>query len=75
METTLEYAKNEIKWYNKKLNEAIFSQPYMKPKIIGDILEKTSHTTLTKYMTELVNVKILTPKKKVQKYTISMTTL
>ena len=63
METTLEYGKNKIKWYNKELNEAIFSQPYMKPKIIGDILEKTSRTTLTKYMAELVNAKILIPKK------------
>jgi hypothetical protein len=49
METTLEYGKNKIKWYNKELNEAIFSQPYMKPKIIGDILEKTSRTTLQVY--------------------------
>ncbi len=63
METTLEYGKNKIKWYNKELNEALFSQPYIKPKSIGDILEKTSRTTLTKYMAELVNAKILTSRK------------
>jgi Fic family protein len=63
METTLEYGKNKIKWYNKELNETLFSQPYIKPKSIGDILEKTSRTTFTKYMAELVHAKILSPKK------------
>ena len=63
MEATLEHGKAHIKWYNKDINEAIFSQPYIKPKIIGSILEKTSRTTLTKYMGELVEAKILTPKK------------
>jgi Fic family protein len=63
MESTLEYGKGKIKWYNKEVNEAIFSQPYIKPKLIGDILGKSSRTTLTKYMNELVKYKILTPKK------------
>lgn len=63
MESTLEYAKEKIKWYNKEINEAIFSQPYIKPSLIGEIIGKTSRTTLTKYMNELVNYKILTPKK------------
>ncbi|MEA1981145.1 MAG: Fic family protein, partial [candidate division Zixibacteria bacterium] len=48
---------------NKEVNEAIFSQPYIKPKIIGDILGKTSRTTLTKYFNELVNFNVLRPKK------------
>ena len=52
-----------IKWYNKEVNEAIYSQPYIKPKIIGDILGKSSRTTLTKYMNELVSNKILSQKK------------
>ncbi len=61
MESTLEYAKGKIKWYNKEVNEAIFSQPYIKPNMIGKIIGKTSRTTLTKYMNELVNYKIVTP--------------
>jgi len=63
MESTLEYSQKRIKWYNKELNEAIFSQPYIKPQIIGKILGKTSRTTLTKYLNELVKNKILRQKK------------
>jgi Fic family protein len=63
MDSTLEYAKGKIKWYNKEVNEAIFSQPYIKPKLIGEIIGKTSRTTLTKYMNELVKYDILRPKK------------
>lgn len=63
MESTLEYAKKKLKWYNKEINEAIFGQPYIKPSIIGEIIGKTSRTTLTKYMNELVEYKILTPRK------------
>ena len=63
MEGTLEYAKKNIKWYNKEVNEAIFSQPYIKPQLIGKIIGKTSRTTHTKYINELVEHKILRPKK------------
>jgi Fic family protein len=63
MDSTLEYAKTKMKWYNKEVNEAIFSQPYIKPRLIGDIIGKTSRTTLTKYMNELVSYKILRPRK------------
>ncbi|OFY50753.1 MAG: hypothetical protein A2W85_18320 [Bacteroidetes bacterium GWF2_41_31] len=63
MDSTLEYAKGKIKWYNKEVNEAIFSQPYIKPGLIGELIGKTSRTTLTKYMNELVNYKILRPRK------------
>ncbi len=63
MEATLEYAKGKIKWYNKEVNEAIFGQPYIKPSLIGKIIGKTSRTTLTKYMNELVEYKVLTPRK------------
>jgi hypothetical protein len=62
MDSTLKYAKGEIKWYYKKVNEAIFSQPYIKPGLIGELIGKTSRTTLTKYMNELVNHKILRPR-------------
>jgi len=63
MESTLEYAKPKISWYNKEVNEAIFSQPYIKPKVIGEVIGKTSRTTLSKYMNDLVQYKILRPKK------------
>ncbi|MDA3892452.1 MAG: Fic family protein [Salinivirgaceae bacterium] len=63
MASTLEYGKEKIKWYNKEINEAIFSQPYIKPNTLGKIIGKTSRTTLTKYMNELVSYKILSPKK------------
>jgi Fic family protein len=63
MELTLHYGKSKIKWYNKELNEAIFSQPYIKARTIGKILNKSSRTTMNKYIEELVNYKILRPKK------------
>ncbi|HEX6226253.1 MAG TPA: Fic/DOC family N-terminal domain-containing protein [Chryseolinea sp.] len=63
METTLEHGRKNIRWYNKDVNEALFAQPYSRPKIIGDVLKKSSRTTLTKYMDELEKAKILTPKK------------
>lgn len=62
MQSTLDCGKTELKWYNKEINEAIFSQPYIKPKVIGDILGRTSRTTLTKYMNELIKLGILTSK-------------
>ena len=63
MDSTLKYGKSKIKWYTKELNETIFSQPYFKPKIIGNVLGRTSRTTLSKRMEELVTAKILTPKR------------
>lgn len=63
MDSTLEYAKGKIVWYNKEVNEAIFSQPYIKPKVIGEIVGKTSRTTITKYINELVSHNILRPKR------------
>lgn len=63
MELILDHGRRHIKWYNKDVNEALFSQPYSRPKIVGDALKKSSRTTLTKYMDELVEAKILTPKK------------
>ena len=62
MQATLEYGKTELKWYNKEINEALFTQPYIKPKVIGDILGRTSRTTLTKYMSDLTKLKILSLK-------------
>lgn len=63
MDSTLTYGKSKIKWYTRGVNEVIFSQPYIKPEILGTVLGKSSRTTLTKLMEELVVAIILTPKK------------
>jgi Fic family protein len=62
MEATLLYARKELKWYSKEINEVLFTQPYIRPKVIGNVLDRTSRTTLTKYMSELTRLKILTQK-------------
>ncbi len=63
MDSTLKYGKSKIKWYTKEVNEAIFSQPYIKPMVIGHVLGRSSRTTLSKRMEELVTARILTPKR------------
>jgi Fic family protein len=63
MNSTLEYAKSKFKWYGKEINELIFSQPYLKPAAIGALIERSSRTTLSKYMQDLVKANILTPRK------------
>ncbi len=63
MGKTYDYGKSRMKWYSKELNEEIFSQPYIRPKSISKLLGKKSRTTLTKYMSELVSNRILTPRK------------
>ncbi len=63
MNETYKFAISKIDWYNNDLNEAIFSQPYIKAQRVGKILKKTSRTTITKYMGELVSAGILSPKK------------
>jgi Fic family protein len=61
MEATLTYARPKIKWYTKEVNEALFTQPYIKPKVIGKVANVSSRTTLTKYMNQLVHHGIVTP--------------
>ncbi len=61
MESTLDYGKKNCKWYSKEVNELIFSQPYIKPKLLGNLLEKYSRTTITKYFGELEKLGILRP--------------
>ncbi|OYU95258.1 MAG: Fic/DOC family protein [Bacteroidetes bacterium B1(2017)] len=62
VDATLEYGKKELKWYTKELNEVIFSQPYIKPSLVGEVLSKNSRTTLTKYMQDLCKKGILSRK-------------
>lgn len=63
MNETFLYGKANIKWYNKEINEALFSQPYSRPKIIANVISKSSRTTITKYMDELVKARILVPRR------------
>lgn len=63
MDATLDQGRKNIKWYNKEINEVLFSQPYSRAKTISKIVGKKSRTTISKYMDELVEAKILTPKK------------
>jgi Fic family protein len=61
MEATLTHARPRLKWYNKEMNEMIFSQPYIKPALIGERFNIGSRTTLTKYFNELMEEGILSP--------------
>ena len=59
MNATHLHSKNKLKWYSLELNQLLFSQPYIKPKKIGELLEVRSRTTLTKYMHELTDIGVL----------------
>jgi hypothetical protein len=63
MDETLNYGKAHLKWYSKEINENIFSQPYLKPRAIGTLIQRSSRTTLSKYMNDLVKLKILSSQK------------
>ena len=63
MEATLDYGKSKLKWYSREVNETIFMQPYIKPILLSRVLNRTSRTTITRYMTELSHLGILSPKK------------
>ncbi|MDZ7739614.1 MAG: Fic family protein [Bacteroidales bacterium] len=63
MDETYKYASERINWYNRDLNEVIFSQPYIKAKTVGELMKKTSRTTITKYMGQLLSEGILSSKK------------
>lgn len=62
MTDTYNYTKSKLKWYTLEVNQAIFSQPYIKQKTIGEITGATSRTTLTKYMHQLVSLGVLSVK-------------
>lgn len=62
MESTMTFARSQLKWYNREVNEIIFSQPYIKPSKLAKVLGRTSRTTMTKYFSELVRLKILSAK-------------
>jgi Fic family protein len=61
MEDTLDYGKTRLKWYNKEVNEILFKQPYFKPALLNQVLNRASRTTLTKYMNELIGLRIISP--------------
>ena len=57
MNATLAVGKQELKWYNKEINEFIFSQLYLKTNAFSNLLKVNSRTTFTKYMGELISLK------------------
>lgn len=59
MDATHQYTNKKLKWYSVKLNQALFSQPYIKQKLVGKITGATSRTTLTKYMQQLIELGVL----------------
>jgi Fic family protein len=61
-ESTLQFAKNKLKWYSSDLNTVLFSQPYIKQKKIGEALGVTSRTTIIKYAAQLVSLGVLSMK-------------
>ena len=61
MQATHQHSKGKLKWYSMELNQLLFSQPYIKPKKIGELLSVRSRTTLTKYMYELTDIGIVSP--------------
>jgi len=63
MESTFEFGKSKFKWYTKELNEILFSQPYIRQKTIGDVLNKSSRTTHLKYINSLIESNILRAQK------------
>ena len=63
METTLAYTKTKLPWYSKEVNELLFKQPYIKPIRLASVLNRTSRTTMTKYMKEITGLGIVSPKK------------
>ena len=63
MEATLEHARAHLKWYSKEVNELLFGQPYIRPRLLGELLGTNSRTTLTKYFNELVDLRILSTRR------------
>lgn len=62
MEATFEYVNPKLKWYSKELNQALFSQPYIKQKNIALVTGVKSRTTLSKYAKELIKLGVLSSK-------------
>lgn len=62
MNETYDYAKKELKWFTREINDAFYTQPYIKLSTIEALVQKTSRTTLSKYTAQLVKLGILTPK-------------
>lgn len=61
MESTLEYGLQNIKWYNRDVNDVLFEQPYHNSKSIEKATKKTSRNTISLYISQLTALGILTP--------------
>ena len=67
----MDHGRKHIKGYSKEVNEALFSPPYSRTKTVNDVVGKKSRTTISKYMDELIEAKILSPKRTEKKSIIS----
>ncbi len=63
MDATYSLVQKKLRWYSLELNLALFSQPYIKQKLVGEITGAKSRTTLTQYMKELVRLGVLSSNK------------
>ena len=63
MDATYSFVQQKLRWYNLELNQALFSQPYIKQKLVGEITGAKSRTTLTQYMKDLVHLGVLSSSK------------
>lgn len=59
MEATYQYAKPKFKWYTHEFNLVLFSQPYIRQRLISKVLSINSRTTIVKYMHELTQAGIV----------------
>lgn len=59
MDATHKYVQPKLKWYSLDLNQALFSQPYIKQKVVAEKTKSRSRTTVTKYMQQLVKLGVL----------------
>jgi len=59
MDATYIHVHKNLKWYSLELNQVLFSQPYIKQKLVGDITGAKSRTTLTNYMQKMVALGVL----------------
>jgi Fic family protein len=62
MQATYDYIQPKLKWYSIELNQALFSQPYIKQNLVGKITKVKSRTTITNYMSKLVEFGVLSTK-------------
>jgi Fic family protein len=62
MDATYFYARKNLKWYTKEINEQLFSQPYVRSRTITHLMQSSSRTTGVKYANDLVKLGVFSKK-------------